>query len=405
MNNSSESWSIRARWVVPVDEAPLAGGILTIQGERIAAVEPAGSRRADLDAGNAVILPGFVNAHTHLDLSGLAGVCPPGPDFTAWLRSVIDQRRQQTPAQVQQAIAAGIADCLRQGTTLLGDIAAGGESWPLLARSPLRGVVFFELLGLPRARATAALAAAAQWLDAIGSAPTCRPGWSPHAPYSVSRFLMRHAARTAQARRLPLAIHLAETEAERELLEHQAGPFADFLRQVGVWAPAELTQSWEEVLDLLARSGQPLLLAHGNQVSADLVLPAQAAVVYCPRTHAAFGHPPHPFRELGRRGARVALGTDSLASNPDLSILAELRFLHDRHPDVAGDELLRLATVNGAAALGWADETGSLTPGKSADWVVLPLPDVDGDDPYRLILESALPVRQTWIRGQCVYSE
>ena len=113
-----------------------------------------------------------------------------------------------------------------------------------------------------------------------------------------------------------------------------------------------------------------------------------ATVVYCPRTHAHFGHPPHPWRRLLERGVRVALGTDSRASNPDLDLLAEARFLHAAHPDVAGATLLHLATLAGAEALGWADELGSLTAGKSADFVVIPLPDRE-DEPHRLLLGSA----------------
>src|SRR5207247_1775571 len=121
-------------------------------------------------------------------------------------------------------------------------------------------------------------------------------------------------------------------------------------------------------------------------------------IVYCPRTHAAFGHLPHPFRDFLQRGVRVALGTDSLASNPDLSILSEMRFIHERYPDFPGDTLLRMGTLSGAEALGWADETGSLTPGKSADLVVVPLANKEGD-PYRLLFHSETKVARTLFRG------
>ena len=128
-----------------------------------------------------------------------------------------------------------------------------------------------------------------------------------------------------------------------------------------------------------------MLLAHGNYLSAKTNLSAHTTIVYCPRTHAAFGHSPHPFREFVARGIRVALGTDSLASNPDLDILAEARFIHERHPDFPGDKLLKMATIAGAEALGFDRMTGSLEPGKSADLVVVPLPNVETNDPYRLL--------------------
>ena len=105
-------------------------------------------------------------------------------------------------------------------------------------------------------------------------------------------------------------------------------------------------------------------------------MPPSASIVYCPRTHAAFGHPPHPFRDFLARGTRVALGTDSLASNRDLDMLAEARFVHRKFPEVPGATLLKMATLNGASVLTWGGETGSLTPGKSADLVIVPLPNI-----------------------------
>src|SRR5262249_40405475 len=144
----------------------------------------------------------------------------------------------------------------------------------------------------------------------------------------------------------------------------------------------------------------PTLFAHGNFLAATAPIPATATVVYCPRTHAAFGHPPHRFREWIARGVRVALGTDSLASNPDLSMLDEMRFLHTDCPDVAGDVLLRLETVNGAEALGWANECGSLEASKSADFVVVPALDGDAANPHELWLEAEGSPIAVWCRGE-----
>src|SRR5262249_1612760 len=126
-------------------------------------------------------------------------------------------------------------------------------------------------------------------------------------------------------------------------------------------------------------------------------------IVYCPRTHAAFGHTPHPFREFLNRGVRVALGTDSLASNPDLGILNEARFVHSRYPEFSMLQLLRMATLSGAEALDWADDGGSLKPGKSADLAVVALPDQEASDPHELLFESTLPVERVMCRGQWVY--
>src|SRR5438445_8396413 len=135
---SAEAWSLTARWMFPVAGPPLPGGVVTCRGERIVAIEPHGSRKADHDLGNVAILPGFVNAHTHLDLTGLRGQAPPSVDFVGWLRAVIQHRRVRSSAQVEADIRAGLAESLAGGTTLLGDIAAQGWSWDALAEAPLR---------------------------------------------------------------------------------------------------------------------------------------------------------------------------------------------------------------------------------------------------------------------------
>jgi cytosine/adenosine deaminase-related metal-dependent hydrolase len=396
-------WTLTARWIFPVSGPPMAGGVLTISGKRIVSVEPAGARKADVDLGDIAVLPGLVNAHTHLDLTGLRGQCPPSADFTGWLRRVIAHRRNVTPEQIETDIRAGLAESLRHGTTLLGDITAAGMSWPILVDAPLRSVVFYELLGLTQERATAALESALDWLMVDPTTSTCRPGLSPHAPYSVRVNLLAGASLLAQQMGCPLAIHVAESRDELELLQHRRGPFVPFLKDLGVWDADGLAMSPEEVMQLCGRISRRLFI-HGNYLAPSSSLTPNSSIVYCPRTHAAFGHAPHPFRDFLARGVRVALGTDSLASNPDLSILAEVRFLHQRCPDVPGATLLRMATLAGAEALGWADETGSLEAGKSADLVVVPLGPGPGDDPYKRLLESDAPVQRVLCRGQWIAS-
>jgi cytosine/adenosine deaminase-related metal-dependent hydrolase len=267
--------------------------------------------------------------------------------------------------------------------------------------APLRAVVYYEILGLPEEHFFTGLRAAWGWLLAHPRSMTCRPGWSPHAPYSVSRSWLSAAETQSRASNLPLAIHLSETEGERELLETHSGPFVAFLEGLNVWAPSQLASDWGDVMRLTA-GASPTAYVHANYLPADTPLPPNASIVYCPRTHAAFGHPPHPFPAFLERGARVALGTDSLASNPDLDVLAEARFAHEQYPQVPGETILRMATLAGAETLGCQQETGSLTPGKSADMIVLPLPDQELSDPYLLVLESKQPVQAVFWRGQIV---
>ncbi|TMQ34497.1 MAG: amidohydrolase [Planctomycetota bacterium] len=363
-------------------------------------VDAPGKRKADIDLGNAAVLPGLVNAHTHLDLTGLRRKVPPAPDFTQWLRRVIEHRLSRTLEQVEEDIQQGLEESAALGTTLLGDISARGASWLVLATSPYRGraVVFYELLGLPKTRAHQAWAQACSWLRVRPATPTCRPGLSPHAPYSVRRSLFRAAANLARQRNLPVATHLAETQQELELLQERRGPFVDLLEEVDAWSAEGLVEGVGEILNLNTGVAHAAAV-HANYLDPATPVPANHAIIYCPRTHAAFGHEPHPVQKFIASGVRVALGTDSLASNPDLDVLAEARFLHQKMPGLSGDVILRMATLSGAEALGWQAETGSLVAGKSADLVVVPLPQEDDHNPYHLLWESTLSVRHVLMRG------
>lgn len=403
MTPSAEQ-TLTARWLLPGDGPPLEGGTITLAGGSIIAVEPRGRRRPDVDLGNVALLPGLVNAHTHLDLSGMRGKCPPTPDFVGWLRQVIAHRQATTPEQTQADIRAGLAECLRFGTTLVGDIASVGASWEALAESPVRAVVFYEVLGLSLERAQEADRIAAQWLATHPATSTCRPGISPHAPYSVRASLLSAMAELAQRFDAPLTIHLAESQEELELLHHQRGPFVAFLKERGVWDRDGLIASPGRVMEVCSSLVSHGLFVHGNYLAPSARIPRHSTVVFCPRTHAAFGHPPHPFRDFIARGTRVALGTDGLSSNPDLDLLAEARFISRRYPDFPGEQLLRLATLSGAEALGWADVTGSLTPGKAADLVTVPLPDDDLNDPFNLLFASSHPVQSVMIGGHWAWN-
>ena len=404
MTELSSNWTLAARWVFPVSGPPIPEGVVTIGGRHVVSVGPRGSRRADVDLGEVAVLPGLVNAHTHLDLTGLRGQCPPTSDFTSWLRAVIRHRRVVTPEQIEADIRAGLAESSRHGTTLLGDIAAQGQSWPVLEKAPIRSVVFYELIGLTEARAEQAYKSAQAWLAAHPVTDCCRPGLSPHAPYSVRYGLFVLASLLARDANCPLAIHLAESRDELTLLRHHRGPFVPFLEDLGVWDRDGLVRSPTEVLSI-CNMGMPTLFIHGNYLAPAARVRGNSTVVYCPRTHAAFGHRPHPVQRLLSRRVRVALGTDSLASNPDLSVLAEIRFLHEHRPDLPGDVLLRMATLSGAEALGWADKAGSLEPGKSADLVVVPLAPGTDADPYERLLASDLPVERVLCRGQWIVAD
>ena len=423
MNDSD--LTLAARYLFPVLGPPIGDGTLTIRNGRIAWLGPRHDRHPDLDLGNVALLPGLVNAHTHLDLGGLRGRIPPRPSFIHWLGEVVEFRRALAPQQIEPSIRRGISESLAAGTTLAGDISADGASWPLLAASPLRSVVFYEVLGLRPERARETWAAAAAWLDQVScfNAGLISPGLSPHAPYSTSGSLYQAAAELAAARRMPLATHLAESVEELELLRGQSGPLGDFLEALGAWHDQwrPLGTSPLDYLRALSATGADCLIVHGNYLPPHELDPlwsdptpapppttqglrrGRLAVVYCARTHDYFGHPPHPWVGKATDRIRVCLGTDSLASNPDLSILEEMRFVHRRYEWLAGQDLLAMGTFAGAWAVRREHELGSLAPGKRADLCAVALPNHDDKDPYRLLWRSQLPVAGTMIGGRWVF--
>lgn len=378
---------IAARWVFPVVGPPLRDGVVSISQGGIDRVGPAGFLTPDVHLGNVALLPGLVNAHTHFDLSGLRHRIHPSPDFTGWLTGVIRARLAASPEHVAADVRAGAAESAAAGVALVGDIAGTDHTWPALRGAPLSATVFREFLGLTPERADAAIARMREW--AASHAPTrhLRPGLSPHAPYSVRHTLFRAAAEL----KLPLAVHLAESPDEARLLESRDGPFAEFLRSLNVWDADGLCHSHAELLDAV-ESAPSLAAVHANFLPASLGRGANTCRVYCPRTHAAFGWERYPLAECVAAGLPVALGTDSLASNPDLDLLAEVWQVRATHPEIGGAEILRMATINGARVLGWEGRFGAIAPGCAAHFIAVPLPDADDwGDPHGLLFAQPLP--------------
>jgi cytosine/adenosine deaminase-related metal-dependent hydrolase len=222
--------------------------------------------------------------------------------------------------------------------------------------------------------------------------PSWSAGLSPHAPYSVSRELFEETISLATGAGCPVAMHLAETREELEILAAGTGPLAELFATWGLWTPRQRAafRSPLEVLQQLASLSRVLVI-HGNYLTPIeldfLAGKDQFSVVYCPRTHAYFQHDRYPLTALLQRGIRVALGTDSRASNPDLSLLSEVRHVALQHPDVAPTTLIEMATRHGAEALGLGQSFGSIAPGLRAEFCVLPI-DSRIRDPFEVVLTS-----------------
>ena len=359
-----------------MDGPPIEDGVISIEEGRIASLN-SGAGAAAIDLGNVAIIPGLVNAHTHLEFSDLMHPLSPAKPFPSWVRSLLAQRQQHSVDR-GGSIDAGLLEAAVTGSTLLGEIATDETSVTRMSIDSPRAVVFREILGIGDDVFVERLEIARRHLSADGTADMTNVmrGLSPHAPYSLSAEFFRQLIDLAVENDAPVAMHLAETQEEMELLRSGTGLLVDMLKDFGVWRDRFWMPGGEigEYLQELSRARRALVV-HGNYLSdADidyLATQPQMTVVYCPRTHHFFGHKEHPWRRLLARGVNVALGTDSRASNPDLSLWAELQFLARRFPDVSSARLLELATQRGANALGLGGEAGSLTLGKSADLAVI----------------------------------
>lgn len=401
-------FALKARYLFPVGAPPLADGVLTVRGGKIVAVGRSAAEDCEVeDLGNVAILPGLVNAHVHLELSDAPRpLGSPGMAFPDWIRQVIAYRRGRK-AEPSAAVRQGLEESLRSGTTTLGEIAQPGWPEEEFERSPTGAVVFLEAIGLVRDRMAAKLEEARRHLASAAGARHWRAGLSPHAPYTVHPELFAGLAMLAAEAQAPLAFHLAESPEELQLLASGGGPFRELLESLGAWQPEAIPRGTKplDYLRQLAQANVRSLVIHGNYLDdAEIALIAQAretmSVVYCPRTHAYFGHARHPLARLLAAGANVAVGTDSRASNPDLSVLEELRFVAREFPQLPRLTVLELGTLRGAEALGLADSIGSLAPGKLANLAVVRLPEGDAVEPHELVFDSAEPVIKTYCRGK-----
>lgn len=404
---------ILARWIAPMDRPPIADGAIVFDRGIILDVGDAASlvkkhRDAEIiDRSDQTILPGLVNAHTHLELSGFS--CgEPAADFVEWLMRLVPRGPISLDIihqSVARSIPIGVEQCLRFGVTCVGDISRHcSVSRPLLRNGPLRVVSYGEVQAMAQRRGLLEDRIASA-IDRNSESEFLRTALSPHAPYSVEKDGYARCLEIAQREALPLATHLAETRDEAPFLQDHSGRFRD------LWS---YLNAWDE--DVPRVEGGPIrfaasiglldyprtLLAHVNYCDGDeldLLARGRASVVYCPRTHAYFGHPPHRWREMLARGINVAAGTDSCASSSHLNLIEELRFLHRIAPEIPVLEVWKMATINAAQAVDMHHRLGMLQVGRAADFVLF---GRASSDPLDEILDSDQLPEEIWISGEQV---
>lgn len=374
-----------ARWVLPIAEPPIENGSVSVEEGRISYV---GSRREQagesIDLGDAILMPGLVNAHCHLELTVMRGFLE-DLDFRRWiLRLTSAKRSVLTTESLLDSARAGLEEGIAAGITTYADTCDSGVVIDAMREYGVRGIMYQELFGPDPAQCGASVGDFRAKLDRLRpkTSELVRVGISPHAPYTVSDDLLRASAALAMAEKLPIAIHIAESEVEAQLVVEGKGAFAEGLRGRGI----EVQPRARSPIDLLAKLGvldlRPLLI-HCVRVDAadlDLIASRKAKVAHCPVSNAKLGHGIAPLVETLAAGIDIGLGSDSMASNNRMDMLDEARIALlmqrariETHEALSAADVLELATMGGACALGLADEVGSLEVGKSADLAAFPI--------------------------------
>jgi cytosine/adenosine deaminase-related metal-dependent hydrolase len=333
--------------------------------------------------------------------------CAPLPfndRFVDWILGIRERIKfdaESIEASVRESITEGVRQCLKFGVTTVGDISQQMHlTRQLLKNGPIRVVSFGEVLGLA-GRRPRFVELFAEAIDESSASEFLRVGISPHAPYTVDLDGYIQVLNYAQRRNMPLATHLSETPDEHSFLRDLSGAFQEMWDRLGHWHDDVPTHKdspikFARAIGLL--DAPNALLAHVNYCDDDeleLLARGKASVVFCPRTHAYFNHPPHRWRQMLTQGVNVAVGTDSCASSPDLNVVDDLRLLRKAAPEIPAHTLWEMVTTRAAKALGMNDAVGSLMRGKQADLIAFEVEN----NPLEELLENSGRPTVAWVAG------
>ena len=328
-----------------------------------------------IDLGNSAIVPGFVNTHTHLDLTHLHNFIKYNGDYTEWIRQLVNAKKEWTESEYLSSIRSGIKNSLESGTTTVADITRNGLALEELQKSNIRKTLFYELIDFNPDSAESTIDNFKNIIGNVKQDDLLSIGIFPHAPYTVSEELYRISKTVSDELGLSIATHISETIDEANFLTRGAGNFASLLRDFDMlkeWKPPGLRPvNYMKNIGFLENG---CILVHCNYLKGeevDHIEESNSTIVFCPRSHKYFRHKDHPFYMLGNRNINIALGTDSLASNDSLSILDEMKYIYTQHKTSKPQDILYMGTIAGATALRLNNKIGKLEEGYDADIAVI----------------------------------
>lgn len=381
---------LAASHLLPVSSPPIEGGAIAVDRGRIVDTGKLSDLRAAYSAPvrefpNCAIVPGFVNAHGHLELTHFPswkirkGIDYSPRTYVDWVIQVIKINRGLSRQEKELSLREGIRISLESGTTTIGDIVTDGSYLGVYRESMLSGRLFLEAIGHEPLRCSSLLARLETEMDRF-SGSRILPGLSPHAPHTLSKAFMKDISGLALSRAVPMAIHVAESREETEFLFDSTGRIAELLYPHVGWesfipSPRKTTPvEYLEKLGILDSSPTAIHCVHVTHSDAAILKKFGVRVALCPRSNEKLDVGMAPVQLFKKMGIPLALGTDSLASNDSLSMQDEMAFVRQKFPGVfTPAEILHMATLGGAAAIGLDHEAGSLEKGKRADFLVMEL--------------------------------
>ena len=395
----------QADWVCSSTSEPVRSGNLLVDGQRIAAVAASVPRGIECrQFPGCAIIPGFVNAHTHLELTLFRGLLHK-LSFADWIAELTRIKYGQcTRDTLRMSAQLGAMEMLRAGVTTVGEVMDAGTAWDAMLEFGLQGVAYQEVFGPADAASAEALIGLREKVDSHRARETVtqRIGVSPHAPYTVSKSLFEAVREYARREGLRMTAHVAESNEETLFVRDGIGPFAarHAKRSIPVVARRCSPVGYLERLGML---GEDMLLVHAIETDLDdihRIRDTRAFVAHCPKSNMFFGHQVARVAEMRSNGVAVSLGTDSVASNDSIDMFAEMRVVTAQQ-GLSFDDVFRMATIVGARALGLERSVGSLEAGKRADFAVVALRDADRNPVEDMIRFAGLQeVRATFVGGK-----